>query len=208
MTGHNHSVTLEYLVQNYGYFALAVGTFLEGETMLIIAGFLAHQGYLSLPWVFVVAFIGSFSGDQLWFQVGRRKGMQMIEARPHWKQRAIRIRELLERHRIPVLLGFRFVYGFRNLTPFVIGATGFRARPFVILNALGALIWSVSVATAGYFFGEAVKALFHDVKKYELLLLAGAVVVGMGIWGFRLWRRRRAAPPGGGADGPSMPPNG
>jgi len=132
-------VTLEGLVQSYCYPVLALGTFLEGETILIIAGFLANRGYLPLPWVFVVAFVASFAGDQLWFQVGRHKGMGWVESRPLWKARAVRIREVLERHRIPVILGFRFVYGFRNLTPFVIGATGFHVRPFVILNALGRL---------------------------------------------------------------------
>ena len=52
-------MTLESIVENYGYAALLVGTFLEGETILVIAGFLAHRGYLHLPWVFIVAFLVS-----------------------------------------------------------------------------------------------------------------------------------------------------
>lgn len=183
-------MTLESIVETYGYAALLLGTFLEGETILIIAGFLAHRGYLQLSWVFVVAFIGSFAGDQLWFQVGRRKGIGWVEARPHWKSRAVRIHKVLERHRVPVMLGFRFVYGFRNLTPFVIGATGFRVRPFVILNALGAMIWSLSVASAGYFFGHAVEAIIHDVKRYELLLLGFVAIGGLVVWLLHKARQR------------------
>ena len=38
-------INLEPLVSTYGYPALLVGTFLEGETILVIAGFLAHRGY-------------------------------------------------------------------------------------------------------------------------------------------------------------------
>ena len=65
---------LESLIANYGYAAVLIGTFVEGETILVIAGFAAHRGYLSLPWVILLAFAGSLAGDQLWFYVGRRSG--------------------------------------------------------------------------------------------------------------------------------------
>jgi membrane protein DedA with SNARE-associated domain len=49
-------MTLESVLTTYGYFALMIGTFLEGETILIAAGFLAHRGYLELPWVIFLHF--------------------------------------------------------------------------------------------------------------------------------------------------------
>ncbi len=64
-------MTLESFIQTYGYLALLVGTFLEGETILVLAGFAAHLGYLNLPWVILVAFVGTLSGDQLFFYLGR-----------------------------------------------------------------------------------------------------------------------------------------
>ena len=39
-------MTLEYLISQYGYVALFIGVFLEGETILILAGFAAHLGHL------------------------------------------------------------------------------------------------------------------------------------------------------------------
>ena len=47
------------LIQSYGYWAILAGTFLEGETILVLAGFAAHLGYLQLPWVILAAFAGS-----------------------------------------------------------------------------------------------------------------------------------------------------
>jgi membrane protein DedA with SNARE-associated domain len=41
--------------------------FFEGETILILAGLAAHQGYLSLPEVIAAACLGSFCGEQLFF---------------------------------------------------------------------------------------------------------------------------------------------
>lgn len=58
-------MSLESLVTSYGYPAVLVGTFLEGETILVLAGFLAHRGYLDLPLVILTAFLGTFTGDQL-----------------------------------------------------------------------------------------------------------------------------------------------
>ena len=49
-------MTLESIVDTYGYLAVLLGTFLEGETILVLGGFAAHRGYLALPWVIVAAF--------------------------------------------------------------------------------------------------------------------------------------------------------
>ena len=58
------------IIENYGYAAILIGTFLEGETILVLAGVAAHQGYLVLTWVIIAAFVGSLCGDQLFFLFG------------------------------------------------------------------------------------------------------------------------------------------
>ena len=190
-------MSIESLIQTYGYLAVLVGTFLEGETILVIAGFMAHRGYLQLPWVVVLAFLGSMLGDQLCFFLGRYKGPQLIAGRPHWQRPAVRVQELLDRYQVWVLLGFRFLYGLRNLTPMVIGAAGFSPRRFVLFNALGALVWAVTVAFAGYLFGQAVTMVLDDVKKYELWVMLVLALGGASFWGVRFLLRRtsRCRPP-------------
>lgn len=64
-------MTLATFLLSYGYIAVLLGTFLEGETILIMAGFAAQSGYLNLYWVIGVATIGSFLGDQLYFTWAR-----------------------------------------------------------------------------------------------------------------------------------------
>ena len=58
---------LQNFIENYGYVTILIGTFLEGETILALAGLAAHQGYLLLPGVILAAFLGSLCGDQLFF---------------------------------------------------------------------------------------------------------------------------------------------
>jgi len=100
---------LEELISNYGYVVILIGTFLEGETVLVLGGFLAHRGYLELPWVVAAAFAGTVAGDQLFFLIGRRKGMAFLDRHKAWKSKAGRILALLHTHQTWVILA-RFFY--------------------------------------------------------------------------------------------------
>ncbi len=175
-------------VETYGYYALLAGTFLEGETILLIGGLVAHLGYLYLPAVMLVAFIGSFSGDQVYFCIGRLKGRELLERYHKWEQRVDKVHCLMARYHDLIMVGFRFVYGIRILTPIVLGMNKrVKTVRFFVLNAIGAMIWSVAVSSAGYLFGYAIEKLIRDVKHYEIIVLL--VIAGIGI---ALWAARRS----------------
>ncbi len=182
---------LQSFIDTYGYFALLIGTFFEGETILVLGGLAAQLGYLELPWVIVIAFIGALSGDQLWFIVGRCYGQTLLARFPRLRVRVERVHEVLERYETPVLLGFRFVYGFRNLTPFVVGTGRIKALKFVMLNAIGALVWSVTIACTGYVFGEVMEIVLGDIKRYQLWAIGVVVATGLTLWAIHIVRSRR-----------------
>lgn len=75
-------MNLQQIITDYGYISVLIGTFLEGETILIVAGFMAHRDYLELPLVILSAFVGTLAGDQLYFYIGRIKGKAFLEKRP------------------------------------------------------------------------------------------------------------------------------
>ncbi len=156
---------LEDFIVQYGYLALFIGTFLEGETILIVAGYLASLGYLDIYLAILSAFLGTFAGDQTFFFLGRLKGVDFLEKRPAWRRSAQKAFDLLERHQLAIILGFRFIYGIRNVTPFVIGASGLRPWRFFCLNFLGAGIWAITFGSLGYQIGMLVETMLHVVKK-------------------------------------------
>ena len=84
---------LKHVIEQYGYIALFIGTFLEGETILLLAGFAAHspEFHLDLTWVIVAAFAGSLSGDQTAFFVGRYWGKKLMARSEKWRSRAERV---------------------------------------------------------------------------------------------------------------------
>lgn len=187
-------MTPEYLIENYGYAALIIGTFLEGETILVLGGVAAKLGYLKLPWVIAAAFAGSLCGDQLLFYLGRYRGQWVLNRLPAWRQRADRVRLILERHRVPIIIGFRFVYGFRTITPFVLGMSRVPALEFTVLNIISAASWAAAFGSLGYAFGKGVELILGDIRHYEKEILAVVLLAGISIWLIRLaiGRNRRA----------------
>ena len=189
-------MTLESAIHSYGYWAILVGTFLEGETVLVLGGLAAFQGFLSLPGVILAAFVGSMCGDQLFFFLGRRYARAFLARRPAWKDRVAKAERLLNRFRTPLILIFRFLYGLRTVTPFVIGMSPVQTRAFVPLNALGALVWAVAVGVLGYAFGSIVETVIGNIKHYQIEVFGGIAAMGLCVWAvyfYRRWKRRFSA---------------
>lgn len=170
-------MTFGSLIREFGYLAVFVGTFLEGETILVVAGFAAYEGYLELSLVILFAFLGSLFGDQLYFFIGRYKGQSLLEKYPRWEPRVNRFRKLMDRHNTWFILIFRFLYGLRTVAPFAIGLSRVSLNKFIVLNVISAAVWAVSLGVLGYFFGQVMEAVLHDIKKYELIIMAGLFLI-------------------------------
>jgi len=184
---------LEQLIEEYGYLAILIGTFLEGETILVLGGLAAHLGYLDLTWVIVSAFVGSFFGDQLYFYIGRYYGPRILAKRLSWQASAERVYKHLHRHQNFLILTFRFYYGLRNVTPFALGAAQVSPLRYFVLNLIGAVVWAVTLGGLGYLFGEAFRLFLDDFHRRGLYVLGAVVIVGVLVWAATLLRQRRKA---------------
>ena len=180
---------LESLIITYGYPILFVGVLLEGEAFLILAAYLAHRGYFSLPVVIGLAALASFAMAQIWFLLGDRFGTALLNRRPAWQSRLVRVDTMLQRYGSSLVLGFRALFGLRTLIPVAIGTSAYPARQFTLLNGVGALIWALVVALAGNTIAQGLEVVVTDLRQHEL---AAVVVIGlMGlVWGLiRLYRQ-------------------
>lgn len=173
---------LEYFIVSYGYYALFVGSLLEGELVLIVAGFLAHLGLFNLPWVIAVALVGTIIGDQFYFYLGRRHGREFLKKRPKWQCRLEKAQALLDKHQNLILVGFRFLYQFRAIIPFAFGLSPMKADKFLIWNASGALVWAALWTGGGYFFGNTLAVIFSDFKRFQTEAIYGIIILAILIW--------------------------
>jgi membrane protein DedA with SNARE-associated domain len=201
-------MSVEILIARYGLAAILVGAGIEGETVVVAGGLLAHREMLPFWGVAAAAVVGSFIADQLFFALGRyfrgSARVRRISEKPAFASAL----SALERHPTRFILIFRFLYGLRTISPIAIGTTRVHTRKFVMLNAISATVWGLVFTTVGYLFGNAVEREFGKLTSRHMMIAAIVVVVGgfCAIQGVRwVLRRRRAgkvrpARPGGDAE--------
>ena len=188
-------MTLESLVQQYGLVALCVGAGLEGEAVVVAGGLLAHQGLFPLPGAMVAASLGSFVADQGWFAAGRRLRDRPWVARVRARPAFARALAMLERYPRGFIFAFRFIYGFRTISPIAIGTTRVRARTFLLVNAVAAAAWGIVFSAVGYLFGREFEAWVGRLHPHGWKLwwiVAGLVAAGLVVGAIHWLRARRA----------------
>ena len=182
-------MTLESFVVTYGYAALLAGVLVEGETIVLVAGYLAHNGYLSLPFVMLISFLGAFAADQFFFHLGAVKGTALLESRPKWQTNVQRVRNFLVRYHTIAILTYRFIYGTRTITPIIIGMSGFARSRFIALNLCSTFIWAIIVSAGGYFFGHLIQLVMAEAEQFQKYILLGIGMVSLVIYLFHHLRR-------------------
>lgn len=192
---HIQQILKEYL-ELHGYWVLFVGTFLEGEAILLLAGFLAFQGYLNVFGVICTAWAGSFLGDQCYFYLGRFKGRGLLK-RFHFIARKFReALKMIEKYGNLVAFISRFTYGFRIVLPIILGITNLAPRTFLWINLVSAFTWSVVFSLGGYLFGKSASLLLDNVNNYELYLvlaLFGFICMAWSVHTYHLWKLKKPA---------------
>lgn len=184
-----------------------VWTFLEGETVILCAGFAAAQGLLDPLLLLTAAWLGSFAGDQCYFWLGRKFGVRLLDRQPRWRLGVDRALRWVERYNTGFILSFRFIYGIRNFSSFALGLSSVHWQRFLKLNFAAAGLWATSFVAAGYFLGHAWRTMLGDVaRSVSLAMLAGFVAVCVGISLLHRWQRRRLRMPPVGA-APALPPS-
>lgn len=190
-TVYNRAMSLSALLAQYGLVAVFAGTLFEGETLLLLAGYAAHRGYLDLTAVVAVAWAGAVLGDQFWFWLGRCHGTRLLARRPALAARVARALALIERHPDGAVFAMRFAWGLRIALPVALGTSRVSWRRYTLLNALSALLWAPLVAGTGYFFGAALARHPDMLTRYEHWGMAAVLAGAVGVHFALKWRQRQ-----------------
>lgn len=190
---------MEAWLHEYGahfvYFIVLIGSFVEGESVILTASALAYKyEQISLTTLMAVAFTGSLCADQLLFFVGRKYGPRLIETRPSLKEASTKVFYHLHKHSTLFILSFRFIYGIRTASPLIIGAAGVRIKRFAILNFIAAAIWSILSCSVGYmigyFFADSIEDFIVSLGEYQKYAVIGIACVAIAIGAIIYFRRR------------------
>ncbi|MDE0805482.1 MAG: bifunctional DedA family/phosphatase PAP2 family protein, partial [Acidimicrobiales bacterium] len=169
--------------------AALVGLVVPGEAALLVGGFAASQGRVSLPILIVAATVAAIVGDSIGYELGRHFGPRVRVTRVgRWvgEDRWTKAEGFIERRGGPAVLLGRWVGLLRALVPGVAGMTRMPYPRFLVWNVLGALVWAPTVVSAGYFAGSSFKRVERWFGRASLLLLAVALSAA-GLWAVARW---------------------
>jgi membrane protein DedA with SNARE-associated domain len=170
------SLLLDWL-KEYGYIVLFFWSILEGEIGLVLAGILSHTGDMHYWLAIFIAGIGGFTGDQIYFYLGRfSKGFFRKTLKNQHRKFAIATL-LLKKYGWPIIFVQRYLYGFRVILPMAFGATHYSAKQYAFINLLSAWIWAAMIIIPAYWYGAEILGILAFARQhwyYSLPIAGGA----------------------------------
>ncbi len=181
------------LVETLGYLGVVLGVAAEGELVVLTATFVASGGPMSPLGVGLAAFAGSVLTYQVCFWLGRRHGREVLARRPNWQVRVDGLQRRIARRQLPLMLGYRLLFGLRAATPFALGVSGVSPWRFACIDVPVAGVWAATLVVAGLALGRVVAtAVEHVAEAATWVIIGAAVVIGVAV----LLRRLLMSPPG------------
>ena len=158
-----------------------IGLPLPAVPFLIAAGALVGTGQMTLGMAVGSAVLAALVGDQVWFELGRRRGRHVL----NWLCRISfeptscvrRTEEFFARHGVRSLVVAKFVPGLSTIAPPLAGIMGLSVPQYLFYNGLGTLLWVGSGIGLGYLFSEQLEQVLsmthHWGLTVGLVLLVG-----------------------------------
>ena len=181
---------LEDLIIRFGLVAVFFGSALEGDVILLLTGVTAHLGLLNLPLALGVGAAGCFVGDTIWFTIGRRKS-EAIRATRMYRGVGPTVERVANRLGPWQIVGARFIYGTRTATMLYWGIHRLSYARFVLVDAVGCVVWAGLLGALGYWASSGAAALLGEIKQIEVWLLGAALTGVLIVAGARLHSTRR-----------------
>lgn len=183
--------------------ALFFGFVFPGETAIVVAGVLASQHRVPLWLLLIVIVLAAVVGDSVGYEIGRRFGGRILDAkmlRKH-REKVGRAQDLLRRRgSFAVFLG-RFTAVLRAMMPALAGSARMPYPRFLIFNAMGGIVWGAGFTVGGYLMGTAFEHVAQWAGRVLAAAVAALVVAAIIVWSVR--RRRRESVLTDGAAAPS-----
>ncbi len=150
------------IIKEYGLWAVFIGTFFEGEFVLITAGILAGEGMLNPAGVWVSAFLGAWTGHVFWFLMGRMLGARRILPKlKKYENQVAEVNRIILNHPKTAIFSLQYLYGMRVVGAVGFGITDLSFVKFLFYEAINCMIWAVMVLSAGWIMGETFVHIFR-----------------------------------------------
>jgi membrane protein DedA with SNARE-associated domain len=184
------AMSAEEIIRTYGYLAISVGTFFEGEMIMLAAGVAAAAGYLNLPGALLAGMLGIFLSDTLCFLIGRFLSARLFRWFPKLYARMENVFVLVEKHQAKLIVFFQFFPGLCTVTPIAYGMSRISLLRFMAFDFAGNVLWTFAFTLGGFFCGQAMKVFVIELQGW---MLAATILLVLSIGACVLWKVRGAA---------------
>lgn len=166
----------------------------EGDIVILLAGFLVHRGVLAFwPSLLVIVF-GALLGDFLWYYFGSR----LAGSPSRWVRLVERTLGFFDKylvaHPAKAVLFTKFTYGLHRAVLLRVGMIKYPFSRFWRVDVPATLLWVSVLGSAGYLASYSFGYVKHLVKFVELGLALTVLVVIVLERTISFFLRRRAAP--------------
>lgn len=172
---------------------LVVMPFLPGDSLLFIAGAFCATGAMNVSYLIVLLIVAAILGDSLNYWVGKIIGQKVFTQNYAWIDRDAlnKTHMFFEKHGGKTVTIARFVPIVRTFAPFLAGVSGMSVVQFQLYNAVGGVVWIVSLVVGGYFFGN-IPIIREHLNLIVILAVIAAVIpiIFVGFW--RLYVKLKA----------------
>ncbi|MFA5131883.1 MAG: DedA family protein [Candidatus Paceibacterota bacterium] len=166
---------------------------LPSSAVLAASGAFAAQGYFSLTWVLVVAFLGNFFGDLTGYVLARLYGVEILQKIGFRRILASRLYEsvilYLREFSYSLIFFSRFLTTVGPLVNILAGLGKMKYKTFFMIEIAGEIAYVLLYGLVGYFLGS------EWEQNIEFLFEATFVIVSLGIMlmliEYRLFKRMR-----------------
>lgn len=165
------------LIQHYGYFAILIGSFFEGETVLMLGAYAVPQHIFNFWLLIIVAMLGGFLGDQLYYQIGRHYGIDFIQKKPRLAQKFEQSSQFIEHYPVLTIFLMRFAWGLRTILPISIGIKGYPLLKYMLANIVACFIWAFVIVSVGLQLSHWLHVFWQKILPYHQdFYIVGSVI--------------------------------
>jgi len=170
-------------VSSYGYTAVFLGTVIDNsgiQIFLVGASILASLGYLKISVVILLGIIASFTGDQIWYWLGRWNRHNIMN---RWKlpgklrETIIKTEDYYLEYGRSVIIWGRILSGVGKYLPAMAGIYNFPFRKFSLYSIIGSAWTSVLFGSIGFLFGYSCWNIVNRMRIYNVIFIC--IVMGL-----------------------------
>lgn len=166
---------------------LLFGFIFPGDSLLLVAGWLASKGSLSLDTLLPVVIIASILGYESGYEIGRHFGPRIFKREDglFFKKDYIdRTTVFFNRHGGKTVLLARFIPYVRTFVSAVAGVAKMNRGLYSAYNIAGGILWAGGITLLGYWIGNKL----DDIDKYIFIALAVGFIILHGGTFWHIWR--------------------